>query len=268
MKTARLTYAEPDDHWTKKLVINAVEKLSGRDKLEKLYGQVLEQLDDSRSIWSLMLEKLRVNLHFVQDRQSAIPSQGPLVFISNHPFGVVDGIVLCHLVSQYRPDFKILVNQALCKDETINPFLLPIDFSETKTAVRTNIQTKNEALNKLNANSAIAIFPSGGVATAQGLNPKARELEWKRFVAKLIRQSGATVVPVYFFGQNSLLFQYVSHLHTDVRLGLLLNEVRNKIGRAIHLSVGQPITAADYGQYKTTDEMLAFLKNSVFGLQR
>jgi putative hemolysin len=42
----------------------------------------------------------------------------------------------------------------------------------------------------------------------------------------MIAKSEATVVPVFFDGHNSRLFQLMSHLHTTLRMGLLIKEFR------------------------------------------
>jgi putative hemolysin len=42
---------------------------------------------------------------------------------------------------------------------------------------------------------------------------------WRGFTAKMIAKSDATVVPVFFEGPHSRLFQVASHLHYTLRMG-------------------------------------------------
>lgn len=238
----RLSYASPDDGPLKKAVINAVELATGRKRLERLYQEVKADAPATTAIWKAVLDKLKVSLSYNEAALSAVPSSGPLVFVANHPFGVLDGLILGHLASQVRPEFYVLVNEVLTREPTLKRHLLPIDFRETKAAARTNLETRSSAMERLKAGAAIAIFPAGGVATAppQFWRP-ARDFEWKRFSAKLIAFSQATVVPVYFHGQNSRLFQAASQISMNLRLSLLLYEVHNKIGTTIRLTIGSPI---------------------------
>ena len=263
---ARLTYSQPEDPLARQLFIQSVEYLSGRGDLENRYNKVLSHNPNPDNIWKLMVENLDLDLVFDHSLLKKIPVTGPLVFIANHPFGVVDGIVLGYLVSRLRTDFKFLVNAALCRDEILNQFFLPIDFALSREAQQTNIQTRKIALECIQRGEPVVIFPSGGVATAPKFWQKAEDLEWKQFVVKLVHKSKATVIPIYFYGQNSRLFQVASQLSQDLRLSLLLNEVRNKIGKKVHFEIGDPLPFALLEPYYKSKSLLQFLNNRVHSL--
>ena len=261
----RLTYSSPDDPWHKRMLIESVELLSGRPTLEREYQEIIA--NPPENIWKAMVARLKLNLVYDQKQLAKVPQAGPVIYIANHPYGVVDGIVMGYLVSLVRKEFKFLVNEVLCKEELLNRYFLPVDFNETREAQRTNIETRKFALDCIESGKPVVIFPSGGVATAPKFWMKAEELEWKRFVVKLIQKSRATVIPIYFYGQNSRLFQLVSQFSTELRLGLLLNEVRNKVGKDICFEIGDPIgfdIVADMGK----SDMLTFLSDKVHSLKR
>ena len=247
------------------MVIRSIEKLSGQPKLERMYNEVLALKPSSEEIWQILVERLQLKLEFEQAAYDAIPQKEPLIFIANHPFGVIDGIVFGHMVKQKRKNFKFLVNSVLCREEVLNHYFLPIDFEPTKAAMQTNINTRKEALRCIEKGESIVIFPSGGVATSKRPFKKAEELDWKRFILKLITQSKATVIPFYFHGQNSPLFQFISQISMELRISMLLNEVRNKVGKTIKLSIGRPITYTEMEPYKK-EALLAFLYEQVHQL--
>jgi putative hemolysin len=83
------------------------------------------------------------------------------------------------------------------------------------------------------------------VATAEKPFGKAEELPWKAFAARLIQQSGATVLPVYFEGQNSAVFHLISRYSLSLRLSLLVLEFRHHIGATIHARMGLPVPWAE-----------------------
>ena len=261
---AHLTYTSPTDSFLKKALISSIEYLTGRRKLERLLNELLLDKPRPEQIWQGMLEKIEVTVDYDRQQLDKIGKVGPTIFIANHPFGVVDGIIFGYLVGKIYPKFKFLVNEVLCRNEVLNQFFLPIDFRDSKEAMKTNINTRKQAFDDLQNNIAIVIFPAGGVATAPLPWKKNEDLEWKRFVGKLIKKSKARVIPLYFHGQNSPIFQFVSLFSLNVRLGLLLNEVRNKIGKTIKVEIGDPLEYEDI--VKPDRDLLLFLRNKVFSL--
>jgi putative hemolysin len=256
---SRLSYAKDNDPLIKRVLIKTIERLTGRPRIERLYTEMKEMDLTPQSIWQIALDKLEIYPHFSQEQLDKIPKDGPVLFVSNHPFGVADGLMLGLVASKIRPKFGILVNEVLCTEEMFKPYFLPIDFRETKEALETIINTRKETIERLERGEAIAIFPSGGVATAKNIIGPVEDLEWKRFVLKLVQKSKATVVPLFFHGQNSFLFQLASHIHPNFRLGLLLNEVRNKMNRHIGISIGDPLSYEDFCKVGKNDELLHHL---------
>jgi putative hemolysin len=264
---SRLSYAKDSDPRIKRIIIKSIEKFTGRPHIEKLYTEMKEMELTPQSIWRIALEKLKVYPHFSEEQLGKIPKDGPVLFVANHPFGVIDGLLLGLLASKIRPQFGILVNEVLCTEEMFKPYFLPIDFRETKEALQTIINTRKETLERLERGEAIAIFPSGGVATAKNVIGKLEDLEWKRFVLKLVQKSKATIVPIFFHGQNSFLFQLASHIHPHLRLSLLLNEVRNKMNRHIGISIGEALTYEDLLKVGKNDELLHHMHKLTWEMQ-
>lgn len=261
MPNTPLTYvSELDPRWKQQLM-NVLELATGRQRMAARYER-LQQMDLAPAqVWGKALELLEVGYRFSGLPLTEIPREGPLVIIANHPFGVVDGLIMGHLAATTRPAFSILVNAVLGgQDPRIEANLLPVDFAETKEAARINIATRQTALERLQRGEAIVIFPSGGVATAPRVFGQAEEFPWKRFTAQLIQKANATVLPVHFHGQNSFLFHLASKIGTAWRLGLLLREVRNKMGTTIEVTIGDPIppsALASFSRDKIMEQLYA-----------
>jgi putative hemolysin len=262
----KLSYATKDDPFLKRLFINSIELATGRKRLEKIYQEVVDLDLQGNAIWAHVLDRLRIKMNYSDAQLQKISKEGPLVFIANHPFGVIDGIMICHLVSQVRPAYFLLANSVLCQENRIAKYFLPIDFEPTKAAMQTNIDTRKKSLEKIQQGESLVIFPAGGVATSKKFIGKAEDLEWKRFVVKIIHQTKATVVPIFFHGQNSSLFQIASHIHPSFRLSLFLHEVNNKIGNTFQINIGDPIGYEGLSQYKDRQELLDYLRHLTFEL--
>ena len=113
---------------------------------------------------------------------------------------------------------------------------------------------------------ALTLFPAGGVATARGFRGPIEDLEWKRFVVKVIQMTRATVVPVYVHGRNGRLFQFVSQFSPTLRLALLLNETRNKMGRPVRVTIGDPLPYEALAGFRDRQALLDHLRATVFAL--
>jgi putative hemolysin len=263
----KLTYATPEDSLLRRLIIEAIEVLTGRPKIEKLYNAIRYQDVPSIALWGMALEQLRIKVNYDPAQLAKVPKDGPVVFIANHPYGVVDGLILGDLVSKTRTHFVFLVNEVLTHDSRLADFLLPVDFHENKEAIRTNLDTRTKAIERIKQGEALAIFPSGGVATAPKLGKPAEDLEWKRFVIKLVQASRATVVPIYVEGQNSWLFQAASLLSYSLRLGFLINEIRNKMGKTVQVRIGDPIPYSELESIKDRQQLLDHLRDQVLKLK-
>jgi putative hemolysin len=168
----------------------------------------------------------------------AVPPQVPLVIIANHPYGIGDGIALLALAEQLGRPYRILINSDFMKLPEIRPYALPIDFSASPEAIKTNLKSRIDARRLLQEGVTIVVFPAGGVATAEEPSGKAEELPWKAFTARLIQQAQAAVLPVYFEGQNSPLFHLTSRYSLMLRLSLLVSEFRHFVGATVKVHVG------------------------------
>ena len=59
-----------------------------------------------------------------------------LMIIANHPFGIIDGLILCSLISEIREDFKIMTHETLKFLPQLENFILPVDFSSNKKVIK------------------------------------------------------------------------------------------------------------------------------------
>jgi putative hemolysin len=128
--------------------------------------------------------------------------------------------------------------------------ILPIDFEETKEAQQVNLRTRRDSLAYLESGGCVGVFPGGTVSTSSKLLNRAMDPAWKTFTAKMIQRSRAEVIPVYFEGQNSRLFQIVSHAHITLRQALLINEFDRKVGGDVPVRIGPPIPRAEIEGFK------------------
>ncbi|MGH6890013.1 MAG: lysophospholipid acyltransferase family protein [Rhizomicrobium sp.] len=253
------SYAEPDDPRLKRFFIRVIERMSGQPYLKWLYEDHLANPRPGESFWDAAVRRLELEIVTNKDALARWPREGPLIVVSNHPFGVLDGVVICHLVAQVREDFRVLTNSVLTRAEEIRKFLLPIDFTESEAAVKTNLQSRAAAKAHLLGGGCLIIFPAGGVSTTPTpWHRRAVDAEWKTFTGRLIAQAKAPVAPAFFAGQNSRIFQIASHISMTLRLSLLFKEVHDRIGSELHVRLGEPVP---FDELPATGDRQAFMRH-------
>ncbi len=268
MLTAKnFTYAFPDDAPWRRGLVRCIEHLTGKPKLWRLYKAYSED-SAAADFFYEAVSRLELEVQANVSGLDALPTRGPLIIVANHPYGVIDGLVLGYLVSRRRADFRILVHSALYKVPEARPYLLPIDFAETREATRTNLESRRAALKDLAADRCIVIYPSGGIATAANpLRGEATDLEWKTFIARMVHQSRAPVVPVYFEGQCSRLFQVASHVSMDLRASLFFREAVKQIGGVMRAHIGQPIPYESLAPIADRKALTEHLREATYALR-
>ncbi len=262
------TYSTPHQPFLQRTTIRAIEKMTGQIKIWNLYREYTQEDPSSReNFWESAVRKLDINVNYDNAALEGIPKTGALVVVANHPYGVLDGLIITQLMERVRPDFKVLTNSVLCKAPEAADDLLPIDFAETPEALALNLATRKKSREILKNGGCIVVFPAGGVSTIPTWKDKvAQDTSWQPFTGRLIQESRATVVPFFFEGQNSRLFQWVSLFSPTLRLAMLLKEVADKIGSKVGLVIGAPILFSDLDHIKDKDALVQHLRERTYAI--
>lgn len=185
----------------------------------------------------------------------AVPAEGPLLFVSNHPFGMLEGLVLMAIFLPRRPDLLILANSMLGMVGPLAGRFIGVDPFGGDAAPRRNQTGLRRALRHLENGGALTVFPAGEVSHWRpGLG--ITDPQWNDAAVRLARRSGAAIIPLCFRGRNSLSFSLAGLVHPLCRTMLLPRELLARRGSAVELRVGRPVqvlsalpdprTATDY----------------------
>lgn len=265
--TREISYSYSARSRSGRAVIRAIENTTGRLGLIRRADGYQIEVARGRSFWEVIADRYGLTLEVVGGSLQHIPANGPLVMIANHPYGILDGLMMGLLLDRVRGDFRILAHNVFRRARELDSVILPISFDETKEAVKLNLETRATALTYLAEGGAVGVFPGGTVSTAARPFGPPMDPGWRNFTAKMIARSSATVVPVFFEGHNSRLFQVVSHLHPTLRVALLIKEFRRRIGGPVRIVVGEPIASTRLEPLKADPrKMMDFLRRSTYEL--
>ncbi|MET0169632.1 MAG: lysophospholipid acyltransferase family protein [Aliihoeflea sp.] len=263
-----LTYANDGHSRLQRLIIEAIETLAGRNRLAGLYDSWRrEVVPRGDAMFQAMLAMVGIELRLSGNWPLSLPDT-PLVMVANHPFGIADGIAILSLAERLGRPFRVMIHSDLLKVEEMRPYALPIDFSETREAMASNLKVRHEAVALLKQGVTIVIFPAGGVSTAARGFGKAQDLPWKTFAARLVKDARASVMPLYFSGQNSLLFHLATRFSMTLRLSLLVPEFVRRMGKPIDVSIGDILHADDLAALDDRKAILQTVHRAVFSLAK
>lgn len=165
-----------------------------------------------------------------------IPAQGRVIIVANHPLGSLDGLALLKLVSEIRPDVKIVATTVLSQIEPLSDLFLSVNNLSNKGS---RVMDLKNIIAELEQDRAVIMFPTGEVSRIrpQGV----RDGKWKSGFIRLANKTDSPIVPIYIAGKNSMLFYCLSTLYKPLGTLMLVKEMLNKQDKEISFKVGKPI---------------------------
>ena len=265
----KLSYANTFTNPWKANTIRTLEWLTGKLPLLHLVRR-FERMGpaEGQAFWAQALAIMGIDLRTPPDQIARIPREGPVIVVANHPHGLVDGMILAELIGRVRQDYKILTRSLLTGVREIEQFMIPVPFPHEEDAREQSLEMRARAMTHLKDGGVIALFPSGVVAASQSWWGPAVEAGWNPFTAKMIQRSGATVVPIFFPGQNSRWYQIANRVSPTLRQGLLIHEVMHACNRPQAPVVGEPITPDAVRDFSGGGrDFVAWLRDRTLGLR-
>lgn len=241
------------------LVEKPCERFLCLDTMNKAYTKVVSQRKGS-NFFNDWLELMNIRLNITEDDMNKIPAVGPLVVVANHPFGGLDGIILASILTRVRHDVKILGNYLLHHVPEIRDLIIPVDPFQKKGSTIRNLKPLKETIHWLRQGGALQIFPAGEVSHYILCQGSITDPHWNHHVASLIRHTSAAVLPVFFDGRNSILFQCLGVLHPWLRTLLLPREVMNKKDVEVLVRIGSLIPFRNLACFQTDRAMIDYLR--------
>ena len=212
-----------------------------------------------------ILEGCGVKIEFDEKDLKNIPKTGGFIAIANHPYGGIEGLVLLRMLLTVRPDAKLMANFLLKKIPNLSDYFIAVNPFEN-IEHSSSISGLKNTLELLSQGTPIGIFPAGEVSTFKIETQQVTDRLWHPVVGKIIAKAKVPVVPIYFHGNNGLLFNLLSLIHPALRTAKLPSELFNKQGDTIRLRIGKPINVADYPEYNNSTKLLNFLRARTYAL--
>lgn len=246
----------------KKPLATAVMYFTKINKVNQLYDK-LKDTEGSDFFDQFIKERQLKYVVFEEDLQK-IPKTGPFILVANHPLGAIDGILMCKILTEIRPDFKVMGNFLLEKIEPMKPYVIAVNPFENRKHLKNSTLGMRAALAHLQEGGCLGIFPAGEVSNKNNAYAEILDKAWEKPALKLIKKAKVPVVPMYFHAKNSRLFYSVAQVHPDLQTLLLPSEMMNKREKPIRIRIGKPVSVKTMEEYETPEELGDFLQKKIY----
>jgi putative hemolysin len=236
-----------------------IEKGLSVERVNNTYSR-LSGSHDGHDFCKDCLDLLGVRCTVVARDDVTIPSEGPLIVVSNHPFGGLDGIILTYILGRVRSDFKVLGNYLLGKLPQLKEHLISVDVFEGVDSRRVNARAIREAIRWVRGGGALISFPAGEVSNFFLRHRWVADPAWSPHIAAIIRHAKARAVPVYFEGRNSSLFQLAGMVHPRLRTAMLAREFMNKSYKEMKVYLSKPIPWPKLSSFQGDEQLINYLR--------
>ncbi len=262
-------------------VIEMIPKLRGHEKLVErvLHWLCVDKVNDVHSrgfdnpgppFVKFLLDDFNIKLRIDNEQVLDNLPEGPFITVSNHPFGALDGIALIHMIASRRPNYKVMVNMVLNRITAMRPNFIAVDQSASddpkKKAV--SIQGIKHAISQVRHGEPIGFFPAGAMSKVNWKG-ELNDREWQPNIIRLIQQLKVPVIPIFFHGTNSFMFNLLGVTLWQLRTVRLPSEVWRKHNSTMHISVGDPISVEEQLKHQSSmEEFGDFLKSQTYTLRK
>jgi putative hemolysin len=243
-------------------VQGALERILLLNRLSEIYKEA--ERPTSEPFFDRMLGVLQVQPKVSPLDLARIPKEGPVVAVANHPFGLIEGVILAARLPSVRRDIKFMANFLLAGFPEVAQHCILVDPFHTSDSNVTNRKGLRETLTHLKRGGMVVVFPAGEVAHLDWRQRQITDPEWSETIARIVRISGAAVLPMFFQGSNSALFHVLGLLHPRLRTAMLPHEFFNKQRQTIELRVGNVIPPKRLQTFADDSSLIRYLRQRTY----
>ena len=236
----------------------------GLGKINRLFDGAADY--QGREFADHLLENMNITIDVAPEQLENIPKEGGFVVVSNHPFGGIEGVMLLSVIAKVRPDFKIMANFILSHIPNLKENFFAVNPFEKNPEWKSSVGGIKGAIMHLADGKGLGVFPAGEVSRYHG-HDYPEDLPWSTSIARIIKNAGVPVIPVFWDGCNSRLFYAVDKIHSMLGTARLTRELINKEGTCFNLQIGKPILPAEIATYEKPADLAAYLRSRSYALE-
>lgn len=233
-------------------------------KLNKIYSQISEKsgIDFINELIRILGFSIEVDEHELK----RIPESGPLIVVSNHPYGGFDGLLLIKYLTQVRKDVKVAANFLLQKIEPVSEYFISDQPLYNTDQHDLDYNGVKACISHLQNGGVLCLFPVGDVTT-YGKFEHVSDQVWQFPVVKFIKKASVPVVPVLFQGTSSRFFHLLARINPSLRQVRLPSEMLSKRKKRIKIRIGNPVKVEEQDRFCDVYQFGRFLRAKTYSME-
>lgn len=249
----------------KNSIASAMMRITKITKVNELYDKLKDKV--GKDFFDSFVRERDLKYIVFEEDLAKIPKTGPFILVSNHPLGAIDGILMAKILTEIRPDFKVMGNFLLEKIKPMEPFVISVNPFENRKNLRNSATGMRETLKHLENGGCVGIFPAGEVSNKNNEFNEILDKAWEKPALKLIKMAKVPVIPMYFHAKNSAMFYHLAKLHPDLQTLLLPSEMMAKREKPIRIRIGKQVSVKALEEHDNNEEMGEFLQKKIYILK-
>ena len=251
--------------FTPKFVVNWLKRVVHQDDLNSILEFSDGALDVEFADKVLQWLNVKSNVKFT-DRGSLDP-QGRYIFVSNHPLGGLDGLIMISILGKLMGKIKFVVNDILLNIVPMRNIFVPINKHG-----RMGKEYGERIHNAYASDDQILYFPAG--LCSRLIDGKITDLEWKKNFIKQAKRYNRDIVPVHFGGQNSNFFYRLAKIRKflgikfNIEMIFLPDEMFRQKNSIFDVVIGEPIPISSIDSSKSLDEWCQVIREKCYELKQ
>lgn len=225
--------------YTPKFIINAIKRIIHEDEINFILKNNCDKTGVDFATGCLKTLNVSCNIKYIN--KESINNTGRYIFVSNHPLGGLDGLILISELGKEFGNIKFIVNDLLMNIKPLKPIFVPVN------KVGKMNKEYSEIINSAYASqSHILYFPAG--LCSRLVNGEIKDLIWKKNFLRQALKYNRDIVPVYFGGKNSMFFYRLARMRKfigikfNIEMIFLPHEMFRQKNSTFDVVIGEPIT--------------------------
>ena len=236
----------------------------GLGEINRLFDSAADY--QGREFADHLLENMKITIDVSPEQLANIPKEGGFIVVSNHPFGGIEGVMLLSAIAKVRPDFKLMANFILSHIPNLKECFFSVNPFEKNPEWKSSVGGIKGAIQHIAAGNGLGVFPAGEVSRYHG-HDFPEDLPWSNSIARIIKNAGVPVIPVFWDGCNSRRFYRWDKIHSMLGTARLTRELANKHDTCFNLQIGKPIIPAEIETYAKPVDLAAYLRSRSYALE-